>query len=48
MEKEYEYFFDFVFYSAMLHLPPISFHGVGGCWDRNQDSWVIGIGNQML
>ncbi len=32
-----------VLYSTLLHLPPLRFHCIGGCWDRNQDSCVFGI-----
>ncbi len=28
----------------MLHLPPLRFHCVRWCWDRNQDSCDFGIG----
>ncbi len=27
-----------VLYLDLLHLPPLRFHCVGGCWDRNHDS----------
>jgi hypothetical protein len=27
----------YVRYSRLLHLPPLRFHCVGGCWDRTQD-----------
>jgi hypothetical protein len=30
-------------YSALLHLPPLRFHCVGGCRDRIQDSCDLGI-----
>jgi hypothetical protein len=26
----------YVFYSTLLHLPPLRFHCVEGCWDRNR------------
>ncbi len=26
----------FVLYSTLLHLPPLRFHCVDGCWDRTQ------------
>ncbi len=29
-------FFPYVLYSKLLHLPPLIFHCVGGCWDRTQ------------
>jgi hypothetical protein len=25
--------FFYVLYSTLLHLPPLGFHNVGGCWD---------------
>ncbi len=31
------FFFLFVQYSALLHLPPLRFHCADGCWDRTQD-----------
>jgi hypothetical protein len=37
-----------VLYSTLLHLPPLRFHCVGGCWDRTQDSCDYVIGCQML
>jgi hypothetical protein len=27
----------YVRYSTLLHLPPLRFHGVGGCWDQTQE-----------
>jgi hypothetical protein len=38
------FFFLFVQYSALLHLPPLRFHCADGCWDRTQDrrNWYIG------
>ncbi len=30
-------FYFYVRYSTLLHLPPLRFHCVGGCWDRTQD-----------
>jgi hypothetical protein len=35
--------FFFVQYSALLHLPPLRFHCVDGCWDRTQNryNWCI-------
>ncbi len=35
--------FFFVLYSTRLHLPPLRFHCVDGCWDRTQDrcNWCI-------
>jgi hypothetical protein len=35
----------YVRYSTLLHLPPLRFHCVGGCWDRTQDSCDYGIGS---
>jgi hypothetical protein len=42
------FFVMYVLYSTLLHLPPLRFHCVGGCWDRTQDSCDFGIGFQML
>jgi hypothetical protein len=41
-----DFFFYYVRYSTLLHLPPLRFHYVGGCWDRTQDSCDYGIGCQ--
>jgi hypothetical protein len=41
-------FFFFIRYSTLIHLPPLRFHCVGGCWDRTQDSCDYGIGCQTL
>jgi hypothetical protein len=38
----------YVLHSTLLHLPPLRFHCVGGCWDRTQDSCDCGIGCQTL
>jgi hypothetical protein len=38
----------FVLYSTPIYLPPLRFRGVGGCWDRTQDSCDFGIGCQKL
>jgi hypothetical protein len=27
-------FFMYILYSTLLHLPPLRFHSVGGCWGR--------------
>jgi hypothetical protein len=35
------FFFLFVHYSALLHLPPLRFHCADGCWDRTQDRCTI-------
>ncbi len=38
-----------VFYSTLLHLPPLRFHCVGGCWYRTQDCCDFGIcSNQLI
>jgi hypothetical protein len=37
-----------VLYSTLLHLPPLRFHCVGGCWDRTQDRCDLGIGCKTL
>ncbi len=34
----------YVRYSTLLHLPPLRFDCVLGCWDRTQDSCDYGIG----
>ncbi len=31
-------------FNTMLHLPPLRFHCVGGCWDRTQESCNLDIG----
>jgi hypothetical protein len=31
------FLFFYVRYSKLLHLPPLRFQGVGGCWGRTQD-----------
>ncbi len=31
------FFYFFVLYSALFHLPPLRFHCVDGCRDRTQD-----------
>ena len=41
-------FLDFFFngrYSTLLHLLPLRFRCVGGCWDRTLDSCYYGIGS---
>jgi hypothetical protein len=30
------FLFFYLRYSTLLHLPPLRFHRVGGCWDRTQ------------
>ncbi len=42
------FFFLCVLYSTLLHLPPLRFHCVGGCWDRTQDSFDFCIASQTL
>ncbi len=49
LKRDYFGIFSFyVRYSTQLHLPPLRFHCVGGCWDRTQDSCDYGIGWQTL
>jgi hypothetical protein len=36
------FFFFYLRYSTLFHLPPLRFHRVGGCWDRTQDSCDYG------
>jgi hypothetical protein len=45
---KHEDFFMYVIYSALLRLPPLRFHCVGGRWDRTQESCCFGIGCQKL
>ncbi len=40
--------FFFLLYSILLHMPPLGFHCVGGCWDRTQDCVDFGIGSQTF
>ncbi len=40
--------FFYVMYSTWLHLPPLRFHCVGGCWGRTQDCCDFGIGSKTL
>jgi len=42
-----DFFFSCTF-STLLHLPPLRFLCVGGCWDRKQDCRDFGIDNQTL
>ncbi len=42
------FFFLFIQYSALLHLPPLRFHCADGCWDRTQDRCNSCIGSQTL
>jgi hypothetical protein len=37
-----------VFYSTLLHLPPLIIHRVGGWWDQTHVSCDFGIGCQTL
>ncbi len=34
-------FFLYVLYSTLLHLPPLRFHCVGGCWDRTIVTFIL-------
>ncbi len=43
-----DFFFFCVRYSRQLHLPPLRFHCVGGCWDRTQGRCDYGIDCQTL
>jgi hypothetical protein len=38
--------FMYVIQHCLLHLPPLRFHCVGGCWDRTQDCCNFGIDSQ--
>ncbi len=38
--------FMYVLHSTLLHLPPLRFRCVGGCWDRTLHSYHLGIGCQ--
>ncbi len=40
--------FFYVMYSKQLHLRPLRFHCVGGCWDRTQDCCDFGNGSQTF
>jgi hypothetical protein len=44
----YGFFFFLCTLSTLLHLPPLRFHCVGGCWDRTQDCCDFGIDSQTL
>ncbi len=35
-------------YSTLLHLPPLRFHCLGGCWGRTLDFCDFGIGNGSI
>jgi hypothetical protein len=41
-------FFFYELYSTLLHLPPLIFHCVRGCWNRTEDCCDFGIGSQPL
>jgi hypothetical protein len=41
-------FYFYVRYLTLLHLLPLRFHCVGGCWDRTQDCCDFGIDDQAL
>jgi hypothetical protein len=44
------FFYFYVRYTTLLHVPPLRFHCVGGCWDRTQDCCEcdFGIDSQTL
>ncbi len=33
-----------ILYSTLLHLPPLRFHCVGGCWDRSSQDCCCDFG----
>ncbi len=41
-------FLFYVRYTTLLHLPPLRFYCVGGCWDGTQDCCDFGIDSQTL
>jgi hypothetical protein len=41
-------FFVYVRYSTLLHLLPLRFHCVGGCWDLAHDFCDFAVGSQTL
>jgi hypothetical protein len=43
--KEKFFLFSFLC-TTLLHLPPLRFHGVGGCWDRTQHCCGLGLDSQ--
>jgi hypothetical protein len=51
-DKEGILFFFLLFfnvrYSSLLHLAPLRFHCIRGCWDRTQDCCNFGIDSQTL
>jgi hypothetical protein len=48
MGEFFGFFFFYVCYSTLLHLPTLRFHCVGGCWDRNKNCCYFGIDSQTL
>jgi hypothetical protein len=40
--------FFYVLYSTLFHLPTLTLHCVGGCWDRTVDNCDFGNGSQTL
>ncbi len=48
MDRGICWIFFYVLYSTLLHLPPLRFHCVRGCWNRTQDCCDSGIGSQTL
>ncbi len=42
------FFLFYVRYTTLLHLPPLRFHCVGGCWDRNKNCGYLVIDSQTL
>ncbi len=36
-----DFFYFYVRYSTLLHLPPLRFHCVEECWDGTQDRWTL-------
>ncbi len=48
LKGDFYFLYFYVRYSTLLHLPPLRFHCVGGCWERAQDSCDFGIDSQTL
>jgi hypothetical protein len=44
----FQIFSFYVRYSTLLHLPPLRFHCVKGCWDLTQDYCDFGIDSHTL
>jgi hypothetical protein len=42
------FYLRYVLYSTLLHLPPLRFQCVGGCWNQNQDCSDFGISSLTL